>query len=415
MIVSFIIRINYNILSLFSQVKFFHIYYKFFHIFITEIFVSAMIYINNTVICHTADMKKIVEVIVGVFLTFFPSFHLSPKAKYFNGFPNGQKVEIRTVAVNETVEHLFTHCLISHPEIAFQPNNPYGKHLDRDCLTPKEFRLILSELYQNGYTLVNPLHTFSFDENGAKRRAFSFPKDKKPFILSFDDVVYATKNKGNGLSDKLILKKNGDISAYTETAEPSLHKEEFIPILEEFIEKHPDFSYQNARGILFLTGFDGILGYRTQKDSPTRNSDTEQVKPLVKALKEKGWLFGSHSYAHGHMKTYTPEQMKSDAEKWKNQVEPLVGKTPFYAYPYGEWVVGDDERATILSSFGFQLFFGVGEKPFYSKMPLDESQNKILFQDRCAMDGVSLRNGNCNRFFDAKNVYDCRRPIPLIG
>jgi len=29
--------------------------------------------------------------------------------------------------------------------------------------------------------------------------------------------------------------------------------------------------------------------------------------------------------------------MLSDIKKWKTEVEPLVGKTQIYAYPYGEW------------------------------------------------------------------------------
>ena len=44
-------------------------------------------------------------------------------------------VSMRTVKPTEPIEHLFTHCLIAHPEIAFAKNNEYGRHLDRDCLT----------------------------------------------------------------------------------------------------------------------------------------------------------------------------------------------------------------------------------------------------------------------------------------
>ncbi|MFQ9739281.1 MAG: hypothetical protein ACLR06_17395 [Christensenellaceae bacterium] len=59
---------------------------------------------------------------------------------------------------------------------------------------------------------------------------------------------------------------------------PKVHGEEFVPIVEEFVAKHPDFSYRGARGTIFLTGFDGILGYRTQRDSPNRKRETEKAK-----------------------------------------------------------------------------------------------------------------------------------------
>lgn len=332
--------------------------------------------------------------------------------------PISKTEALKIIHSTDKVEHLFTHCLIAHPEIAFQVGNPYGKHLDRDCLTATEFRRILQALYENNYALVDIYSTFSGNGLTARRIDFTFPKDKKPLVLSFDDVVYAEKNKGKGMCDKLILGENEEILAYTENAKTTAHKEEFVPILEDFIEKHPDFSYNGARGILFLTGFDGILGYRTQRTSTNRQTEIEKVKPLVQTLKKKGWIFGSHSYSHGHMRKYTPEQMQNDVEKWQKEVEPLVGKTSLYAYPYGEWVIGEncsDLRAKTLLNAGFSLFFGVGSSPYYVKMPLS-SDEKLLFQDRCAMDGVSLRAGYCDRFFNSREIYDNLRPIshPLL-
>lgn len=336
----------------------------------------------------------------------------APTPKSFVRLTNAE--EVKTVRAGDQIEHLFTHCLISHPEIAFRQGNPYGKYLDQDCLTATEFEKILHELYRNGYALVDVRSTFVGCGTDAKRTDFYFPKNKKPLVLSFDDVVYAQKNQGKGMSDKLVLTDSGEIAAYTKKAEKHLHKKEFVPILEDFIQKHPDFSYKNARGVIFLTGFDGVLGYRTHRNAPNRESEKAKVKPLVQALKEKGWIFGSHSYAHGHMLKYTAEQMQADVEKWKNEVEPIVGATQLYAYPYGEWAIGEncgDERASILLKAGFSLFFGVGNDPFYVKMPLS-SERKLLFQDRCNMDGVSLRSGKCNRLFDCKAVYDPIRPVP---
>lgn len=314
--------------------------------------------------------------------------------------------------VNEPIEHLFTHCLISHPEIAFKTGNDYGKYLDRDCLTPKEFSAILEVLNEQSYALVDIRETYELCENGAKRKTFKFPINKKPLILSFDDVVYARKNQGKGMSDRLVLSETGEILACTDN---KTHKNEFVPILEDFIKKHPDFSVGNARGILFLTGFDGILGYRTERNSLNRAAETKEVKKLISALKQKGWIFGSHSYSHAHMRSYSAEEMQSDAEKWNNEVAPLIGTTDLYAYPYGEWCFGekgDDKRQDALNRAGFKVFFGVGENPFYTKMPLHDCPQKVLFQDRCPLDGVSLRNGKLARLFDCEDIYDHRRPLP---
>lgn len=347
-------------------------------------------------------MKKVIFVLI------FTLFAILSPARTHTA--NAQ-TNTRIISPNETVEHLFTHCLISHPEIAFADGNDYGKHLNNDCLTANEFRAVLQQLYERNYALVDVESTYVLEENRAKRVAFEFFADKKPLVLSFDDVVYARKNQGKGLCDKLELDQNGEIVAYTDAPTPRTHKEEFVPILEDFIAKHPNFSYKNARGIIFLTGFDGILGYRTARIFAEKRSETERAKTVVAALKEKGWKFGCHSYAHGHMRTYTDEQMKMDAQKWQNEVQPLVGKTALYAYPYGEWTM-NGSKPKILKDFGFHVFFGVGERPFYTQMATQEGE-KVLFQDRCPMDGTTLRSGYCDRFFNAKEFYDSRRPLPL--
>ena len=323
-----------------------------------------------------------------------------------------------TVKANGIVEHLFTHNLISHPEIAFAAGNSYGKNLDEDCLTPAEFRAILLALYKNDYVLVNAASTYTFADGTSRRKSFRFPEEKIPLILSFDDIVYARKNQGKGTSSRLDV-ISGEIVAVTENknGEELVHKEEFAPILEDFIGEHPDFSYNNARGIIFLTGFDGVLGYRTDRNSVSREAETKKAVAVVNALKERGWVFGCHTYSHRHIKRCTADEVVSDIEKWKNEVAPIVGSTPFFAYPYGEWTFGkngEDERQKALKNAGFEVFYGVGNLSFYTKMPLRSAGDTYLFQDRCPMDGISLRRNACARFFDCAAVYDKSRPISHI-
>ena len=323
-----------------------------------------------------------------------------------------------TVKANGIVEHLFTHNLISHPEIAFAAGNSYGKNLDEDCLTPAEFRAILLSLYKNDYVLVNAASTYTFADGTPRRKSFRFPEGKIPLILSFDDIVYARKNQGKGTSSRLDV-INGEIVAVTEnkSGEEIVHKEEFAPILEDFIGEHPDFSYDNARGIIFLTGFDGVLGYRTDRNSVSREAETKKAVAVVNALKNRGWVFGCHTYSHRHIKRCTADEVVSDIEKWQNEVAPIVGRTPFFAYPYGEWAFGkngEDERQKALKNAGFEVFYGVGNLSFYTKMPLRSAGDTYLFQDRCPMDGISLRRNACARFFDCAAVYDKSRPVSHI-
>ena len=36
-----------------------------------------------------------------------------------------------------------------------------------------------------------------------------------------------------------------------------------VPLIDTFVKEHPDFSYHGRKGILAMTGYDGVLGYRT--------------------------------------------------------------------------------------------------------------------------------------------------------
>ena len=51
-----------------------------------------------------------------------------------------------------------------------------------------------------------------------------------------------------------------------------------LPCVEAFIQEHPDFSNNEARGILGLTGYNGILGYRTDDALATSTDNRYAAK-----------------------------------------------------------------------------------------------------------------------------------------
>ena len=176
--------------------------------------------------------------------------------------------------------------------------------------------------------------------------------------------------------DKIIVDDNGNLatSTFVNGKEEISYTNEFIPLLETFIEQHPSFSIRGAKGTLNLTGYDGILGYRTQsKNLVNRQEEITKVKPVIKKLKENGWNFACHSYGHYHMNKISYEQFCEEIELWQNEVEPLIGKTKVYVYPYGEWEVYSNgeksKKHKELEAAGFELFCGVGMKTFYSYLP----------------------------------------------
>ncbi len=317
------------------------------------------------------------------------------------------------------VAHLFTHCLIADSNIAFAKDNPMRAHYDRDCLTIKEFQNILLELYKNDYILVKPSSTFNSNSLHGTKKELYFPKGKKPLILSFDDVNYDQKKSGKGMVDKIACDLDGNLVTYTNANPTPSYDNEFVTILENFIATHPDFSYNNARGLICLTGYDGILGYRTNSDSPNKTEEIKRAKAVISKLKSLGWEFASHSYGHYHMKKISVEKFEDDLNKWKTEVEPLIGKTSIYVYPYGEReIIGQDgnlsQKHIMLEKAGFRLFCGVGVKPYFSYLP-NNLNHKILFMDRTPLDGYTLQNNymSLSHLFDIKKVYDNARDIKL--
>ena len=313
------------------------------------------------------------------------------------------------------VEHLFFHCLIAYPEIALKPNNPLKKSYFTDCITPNEFNKILDYLYKNNFVLVSLFDTFYVKDGISSKAKIKVPHGKKALILSFDDVNYDSRKMGYGMVDKIILDGDNNIASQTiiNGKKDISYSREFLPILENFVKNHPDFSPYGAKGTINLTGFDGVLGYRTSHtySSLIKEQEIEKAKIVVKRLKEMGWTFACHSYGHYHMKKVSDEKFEEEIKKWKCEVEPIIKKTNAYVYPYGEWEIfcKDDycNKHKMLMSAGFNIFLGVGMKTFYSYLP-SNSGKKVLFMDRKVVDGTTLCSNNpyLKPFFDPTKVLD---------
>ena len=213
---------------------------------------------------------------------------------------------------DQVVEHLFFHPIIAYPQWAFHDCNAsqdqrYG--LDDWMVTVDEYNKILQSVYDKGYILVAMEDVWSevTDETGTHmvRNTLMLPEGKKPLIISFDDVNYYPYMLDEGFTSKLVVGEDGEIWAQCTdpyTNETFLTKElDATPILDQFVYEHPDFSLNGAKAIFSLTGYQGILGYRTQDDrdiaadSPDRPafdayraSEIEAVKPVIARLKETG-------------------------------------------------------------------------------------------------------------------------------
>ena len=335
---------------------------------------------------------------------------------------------------DQVVEHLFFHPIIAYPRYAFHESpstqaQRYG--LDDWMCTVDEYNKILQSVYERGYILVRMEDVWSeyTDENGQQRmqrNTLMLPEGKKPLVISFDDVNYYPYMLAEGFTSKLVVGDDGEIWAECTdpyTGEVFLTKElDATPILDTFVYEHPDFSLNGAKAIFSLTGYYGILGYRTQddrdiaKDSPERAefeayraAEIEAVKPVIARLKETGWTFGSHTWGHIRLASKPLQTVINDTERWADEVGSLVGPTQILFYPHGGRPDGDDWHTTgpifrYLQSQGFRVFASVGVNSFsYIKPDIC-----AVICDRLHPDGTTFRHSRERylQFYDAKDIMD---------
>lgn len=343
--------------------------------------------------------------------------------------PEGGSVDgVTYMPYDGIVEHLFFHPVVAYPELAFD-GDAEANGIDDYMVTADEYKKILQSVYDRGYILVDIADVWSetTDENGnAKmvRNTLYLPEGKKPLILSFDDTNYYEYMLTNGFAWKLIIGDDGKIASYGKDPQGNdvvSRDLDAIPILDKFVEEHPDFSPFGAKGCLSLTGYEGILGYRTQTDTKSwteeqeanRQKEREAVKPIIAELKRTGWTFGSHTWGHirlGGSKSL--ETIQADTQRWADEVGSLVGPTNVLFYPHGERPDGDDWHQTgpifrYLQSQGFRIFCSVGINSFsYIKKDIS-----AVICDRLHPDGTTLRGtdkvlGWYSQFYDARDIID---------
>ena len=195
---------------------------------------------------------------------------------------------------------------------------------------------------------------------------------------------------------------------------------DLVPILNSFIAEHPDFSYHGARGVLSVTGYQGVFGYRTHPDYETAlGSDAYQqeirsAQQVATALKAQGWEIASHSFGNINFGNADLEGLNSDIQKWANQVQPIVGETDILLYPSGD-IGGVDEysgeKFDALYSAGFRYFSNTDN----SILSWMQYTDHYIRQSRLAVNGYRLVNGKdvFSALFDAAAVLDPARPTPM--
>ena len=367
--------------------------------------------------------------------------------------PRGQEAISGYLATKDTmveadhtqITHVFFHTLIMDTAKAFD-GDADSKGYNSVMTTADEFKRILNAMYERGYVLVR-LHDVAYeepDENGNLRFVYGkimLPEGKKPFVMSQDDVCYYDYMLDDGFATRMVIGEDGKPTCEMtlDDGTVSTGSYDLVPLLEDFIQEHPDFSYRGARAVIALTGYQGILGYRTASnysDSPTYEADREQAAKVAQALRDNGCELASHSFGHLKLGVSTnpeksfngfaieDERFRHDTDRWEAEVESLIGPTDIILYPFGNDIADfhayteDNPRFKYLESKGFRYFCNVdASTPYwmqkgtnYFRMARRNLDGYRLYQDTVQEDPAKKRLSD---LFDARDIFDSVRPTPV--
>lgn len=365
-----------------------------------------------------------------------------------------QSAKDACVAVDVTkVPHIFYHSLINDTSAAFNVSVLGQSTVDGMnawMTTVGEFDKITQQMYDNGYVFVRlrDLVVETTDENGnvhfEPNTQLLLPEGKKAVVLSVDDLSYYHSYEAASYPDKLVLDENGDVKCHYVKTDGTEEVGDFdvVPRLNTFLKEHPDGAYKGARGLIALTGYNGVFGYRTDTDyrdkqnlmsdqakwleeHPEFDFDSEiaEATKIAEALKEEGWEFASHTWGHLSVTNKTVEQLKTDNEKWVNTVQNIVGPVDTIIFAHGndigDWTgySSDNEKYAYFSSAGYRFYCNVdSSQPYWVQI-----SGSYVRQGRIDLDGYQLYQSSqglttvLDNMFLASQVFDSSRPTPVVA
>lgn len=345
------------------------------------------------------------------------------------------------------VTHIFYHTLVVDPKLAFECEPSIANNFKQWMTTVLEFNNITQTMYDEGYVLVSLYDFFdeTYDADGNPHFTEKYvylPKGKKPFVLSLDDLSYYHSYTGHGMATKLIIGDNGKITCeYTEKdGSTSVGSYDCVPLLNDFMEEHPDGSYRGARGTIALTGYNGIFGYRTDmsyvtkkdidddkvdwlKAHPDFDHDKEvaEAKKIADELKAEGWDFASHTWGHIRIGNSDMDRIKRDTEKWLKNVKPIIGDTECIIFAHGQDLSSTDSYDTknnkkykYLSSKGFHIYLNVDshQKTMAVHDEYVHGGRRNLDGYRLWSDGHGVTDWTSDLFRASEMLDPCRKDVP---
>jgi peptidoglycan/xylan/chitin deacetylase (PgdA/CDA1 family) len=285
------------------------------------------------------------------------------------------------------VEELFVHPLVLEPRLAFGRDR-LGQGFADYFVTAREFRAMLDSLWRNGWTLV--------DVHRAAAGTVRVPVGRKPLVLSEDDVNYYRYFDGRGLASRLVVDAGGEVRA---EYGGRLTTDDVVPMVDVFVAAHPEFSADGAKGVLALTGYEGLLGEHDLTDPASR----ERVRALGERLRATGWTFASHTFGHIGLARDSLRVIAADTQRWKSLVGDLLGPVDVLIYPFGSRPTAEGRQLLRDEGYRIQLDIDIRSRTV--------REQGVVVMSRRHVDGLAFATPRrLAPFFDVSAVRDPERP-----
>ena len=298
--------------------------------------------------------------------------------------------------------NLSFNALIADPVRAFA-DEKYATAYNQNFITIEEFSKILEQLYANGYVLVNFNNFIDKTTDAAGNVSYVtkpiyLPADKKPFMITETLVNYfgyqidgdgdgKADAKGGGFASKLLV-KNGEITCEMVDSEGNTvyGAYDLVPILNAFIEEHPDFAYRGARATLAVTGKEGIFGHRINSGD---SAEVAAATEVVQALREQGYLIACNTYENLNYNNNKATDIQADLKSWTDEITPVLGEVDILVFARGSDISDyTGPKFNVLYSSGFRYFISASSKG----IPSTEVNRTYVRQYRIMVTGSLMVN-----------------------
>lgn len=321
------------------------------------------------------------------------------------------------------VPNLSFHVLIADLSIALADptyGTDGGNQYNRNFITCDEFSAILGRLYENGYVLVDMDDLYAYESVDGEmtyvEKELLLPEGKKPVMLTETHCNYYSymvdqdrdgqpDPGGAGFANKLCWDNgfyNEMVKADGTTVTGAF---DLVPLLENFIQQHPGFSYKGARAILAFSGYDGIFGYRINQNLISEDHD---ATTLIRQLKEAGYTLACYTYDNVDYSVKSADEIREDIRLWQEEIAPIVGSTDILVFAWGADIgtsYEDNKKFDVLYAHGYRFF--LGSTPFLSQQ-VDE---QYVRHNRLIVTGTYLYHHSewFKELFSTDNLLDTRR------